>query len=96
VLQAIVKDARMREQAEIVRAEVAKLMEDVTRLRDRALNLQRHFAQASDDVGQVLISAEKVIKRGAQIEALEFETTETAPAKREIPAPLGLKLKAVE
>lgn len=96
VLQAIVKDARMREQAEIVRAEVAKLMEDVTRLRDRALNLQRHFAQASDDVGQVLISAEKVIKRGAQIEALEFETPEAAPAKREIPAPLGLKLKAVE
>jgi DNA recombination protein RmuC len=96
VLQAIVKDARMREQAEIVRAEVAKLMEDVTRLRDRALNLQRHFAQASDDVGQVLISAEKVIKRGAQIEALEFETPEAAPAKREIPAPLGLKMKAVE
>lgn len=96
VLQAIVKDARMREQAEIVRAEVAKLMEDVTRLRDRALNLQRHFAQASDDVSQVLISAEKTMKRGAQIEALEFETPDAAPGKREIPAPLGLKLGAAE
>src|SRR5690606_10862096 len=60
VLQAIVKDARMREAAEQIRDEVGKLMGDVNRLRDRAMNLQKHFAQASDDVGQVLISADKV------------------------------------
>lgn len=96
VLQAIVKDSRMREQAEIVRAEVAKLMTDVARLRDRALNLQKHFAQASDDVGRVLISAEKVMKRGAQIEALEFDTAEAAPDKHAIAAPLGLKLGVAE
>lgn len=92
VLQVIVKDARMREQAEMVRAEVAKLMADVGRLRDRALNLQKHFAQSSDDVSQVLISAEKVMKRGAQIESLELDTpeiSETQPALR-------LKLGAAE
>jgi DNA recombination protein RmuC len=93
VLQVIVKDARMREQAELVRAEVAKLMGDVGRLRDRALNLQKHFAQSSDDVGQVLISAEKVMKRGAQIESLELDTPE---AKAPIQAPLKLKLGAAE
>ncbi|HEX5777289.1 MAG TPA: DNA recombination protein RmuC, partial [Xanthobacteraceae bacterium] len=48
VLQAIVKDARMREAAEQIRDEVGKLMGDVNRLRDRAYNLQKHFAQASD------------------------------------------------
>jgi DNA recombination protein RmuC len=97
VLQAIVKDARMREQTEVIRAEVGKLMGDVVRLRERALNLQKHFAQASDDVGQVLISADRVAKRGAQIEALEFETPETPQeARREIPAPLGLKFGAAE
>jgi DNA recombination protein RmuC len=92
VLQVIVKDARMREQAELVRAEVQKLMGDVERLRDRALNLQKHFAQSNDDVSQVLISAEKVMKRGAQIEALELD----APEVKQVQAPLGLKLKAVE
>jgi DNA recombination protein RmuC len=90
VLQVIVKDARMREQAELVRAEVQKLMGDVERLRDRALNLQKHFAQSNDDVSQVLISAEKVMKRGAQIEALELD----APEAKAVQMPL--KLKAVE
>lgn len=93
VLQVIVKDSRMREQAELVRAEVTKLMADVERMRDRALNLQKHFAQSSDDVGLVLISAEKVMKRGAQIESLELDTPET---KTPVQAPLGLQLKAVE
>jgi DNA recombination protein RmuC len=97
VMQAIVKDARMREAAELIRAEVGKLMDDVGRLRDRALNLQKHFAQASDDVGQVLISADKVAKRGAKIEALELDEAETASEKRvPIQAPLNLKLGAAE
>jgi DNA recombination protein RmuC len=97
VMQAIVKDARMREAAELIRAEVGKLMDDVCRLRDRALNLQKHFAQASDDVGQVLISADKVAKRGAKIEALELDEAETASEKRvPIQAPLNLKLGAAE
>jgi DNA recombination protein RmuC len=97
VMQAIVKDARMREAAELIRTEVGKLMDDVGRLRDRALNLQKHFAQASDDVGQVLISADKVAKRGAKIEALELDEAETASEKRvPIQAPLNLKLGAAE
>jgi DNA recombination protein RmuC len=93
VLQAIVKDARMREAAEQIRAEVGKLMDDVHRLRDRAHNLQKHFAQASDDVGQVLISAEKVAKRGAQIEALELDE---GPGEAQVQAPLKLRLGAAE
>ncbi|HEY7458219.1 MAG TPA: DNA recombination protein RmuC [Xanthobacteraceae bacterium] len=97
VLQAIVKDARMREAAELIRTEVGKLMEDVIRLRDRAMNLQKHFAQTSDDVGQVLISADKVAKRGAKIEALELDEIESShEERRPIQAPLNLKLGAAE
>ncbi|HLL26690.1 MAG TPA: DNA recombination protein RmuC [Xanthobacteraceae bacterium] len=96
VLQVIVKDARMQEQAEVIRNEVGKLMEDVARLRDRALNLQKHFAQTSDDIAQLLISTDKVVKRGARIEALEFEEESGARKRPEIPAPLGLKLGAAE
>jgi DNA recombination protein RmuC len=90
VLQAIVKDARMREHADVIRTEVTKLIDDVGRLRDRALNLQKHFAQASDDVGQVLISAEKVVKRGNRIEAIEFEeAADTGPRSDAPSLPLG-------
>jgi DNA recombination protein RmuC len=97
VMQAMVKDARMREAAELIRAEVGKLMDDVVRLRDRAMNLQKHFAQASDDVGQVLISADKVAKRGARIEALELDDAESAhQARMPVQAPLNFKLGAAE
>jgi len=97
VMQAVVKDARMREAAEQIRTEVSKLMDDVNRLRDRALNLQKHFAQASDDVGQVLISADKVAKRGARIEALELDEADTARDDRvPVQVPLNLKLGAAE
>jgi DNA recombination protein RmuC len=94
VVQSIVKDARMREAAEQIRTEVGRLMEDVYRLRDRALNLQKHFAQSSDDVGQVLISADKVAKRGARIEALDLDASE--PATADLPLQPPLKLGAAE
>jgi DNA recombination protein RmuC len=96
VMQAIVKDARMREAAEQIRTEVGKLMDDVNRLRDRALNLQKHFAQASDDVGQVLISADKVAKRGAKIEALELDEDDGASERVPVQVPLKLRLGAAE
>ena len=80
----------MREHADVIRTEVTKLIDDVGRLRDRALNLQKHFAQASDDVGQVLISAEKVVKRGNRIEAIEFEEQADTGQRSDAPSlPLG-------
>jgi len=94
VVQAIVRDAQMRDAAEKIQVEVGKLVEDVGRLRDRAVKLQTHFAQASEDVGQVLISAEKVSKRGGRIQSLELDE-DAVPAKSadKTPAvPLQLKL----
>lgn len=76
VIRSIMKDARMREQAEVIQKEVSKLVGDVRRLRDRAANLQRHFAQASDDVGQVLMSADKIERHSQAIEQVEFKTPE--------------------
>jgi len=74
VVQAIAKDARMREQADRVRAEVAALVDDVTRLRERVGDLSKHFSQVSDDVGRVLISSDKIARRGLRLEALDFDT----------------------
>ena len=63
----------MREAAHEIRTEVGHLMDDLGRLRERVLNLQKHFGQASEDVAQILISADKVTKRGGRIETLEFD-----------------------
>ncbi|WP_428032737.1 DNA recombination protein RmuC [Ancylobacter sp.] len=73
VVQAICKDARMREQADLIRAECGKLVADVIRLRDRVGALQKHFGQVNEDVAQALTSADKIARRGERIEQLEFE-----------------------
>ncbi len=83
VMQAIFKDTRMREQAHLIQGEVVKLMDDVHRLRDRVLNLQRHFGQTQKDMEQVLVSSDKISSRGRKIEQLEFDEEEAAESKAE-------------
>ena len=79
VIQQIQKDARMREAADKIHAEVGHLMDDLGRLRDRVSKLSTHFTQANEDVRQILISAEKVEKRGARIRDVEFDETDALP-----------------
>ncbi|SFI85295.1 DNA recombination protein RmuC [Aerobium aerolatum] len=83
VIQAVLKDARMREQAHLIQGEVSRLMEDVGRLDERVRKLQGHFLQANRDIDLILTSSEKVTRRGAKIEALELgEPAPTAPESR--------------
>ncbi len=72
VLQAIVHDARVREQAHAIQAEVRRLVEDVARLRERVGKLAGHFGQAQEDLGMLTVSAEKIGKRGDRIENMDF------------------------
>ncbi|WP_440980844.1 DNA recombination protein RmuC [Shinella sumterensis] len=74
VLQALLKDQRMREQAHVIQGEVARLMDDLTRLDDRVRKLHGHFTAAQKDVDLILTSTEKLTRRGARIGELEFET----------------------
>jgi DNA recombination protein RmuC len=74
VMQQILKDARIRDAADQVRNEVVNMMGDVERLRDRVSKLGQHFDQVSEDVRQVLISVNKIGKRAAKIEELDFST----------------------
>ncbi|MGB0670604.1 MAG: DNA recombination protein RmuC [Rhodospirillales bacterium] len=71
-VRAVLKDARMREQAHVIQREVAAMADDVNRLDDRAGKLQRHFEQASEDLRGIRISTEKVVKRANRIEELEL------------------------
>jgi DNA recombination protein RmuC len=73
VIQQIQKDARMREAADKIHAEVGYLMDDLRRLHERVLKLQQHFGQANEDVRQILVSAEKVEKRATRIKDVDFD-----------------------
>jgi DNA recombination protein RmuC len=97
VVQQIQRDARMREAADQIHAEVGHLMDDLKRLHERVLKLQQHFGQANEDVRQILISAEKIDKRGARIQEVEFDQPEE-PAHEAvvIPAPMARRLQARE
>ena len=75
-MQSLYRDARMREAAGIIRREVGLLMEDVDRLRRRALDLQRFFGRTADEVDRLLVSSEKIARRGERIASLELEETE--------------------
>lgn len=66
-VRAVLQDANMRKQAEVIQGEVHKMLEDVARLDTRARNLQRHFRQAGEDLDQILTSTEKIDRRGRAI-----------------------------
>jgi len=76
-MRAILKDARMREQAGAIRRELGLLFGDVERLGTRVENLDRHFSQASKDISDIKISADKAGRRARRLDNFDFE--ELAP-----------------
>ena len=88
-MQAILKDVKMREQAHLIQREVTRLMDDMARLRERVLDLQRHFGQANQDIEKILTSSERIASRGSRIENLEFEGEGQAAGAADRVAPLA-------
>ena len=72
-MRAILKDARMREQAGAIRKELGMLHADVERLVTRVGNLDRHFSQARKDVDDIKVSSEKAAKRAGRLHNFDFE-----------------------
>jgi DNA recombination protein RmuC len=83
-MRAILKDARMREQAGAIRKELALLVTDVDRLGNRVGNLDRHFTQASKDIEEIKISADKAGKRAHRLDNFDFEEIEE-PVRNVVP-----------
>ncbi len=84
-MRAILKDARMREQAGAIRKELGLLYQDVDRLGTRVENLDRHFSQAAKDISEIKISADKAGRRARRLDAFDFEeidsdTSSVAPS----------------
>lgn len=79
VVQALARDARIRDEAKVIQVEVAKLLEDISRLGERVQKLDGHFGQVRDDVAQIKTSTDKILRRGGRIAALEFEDPAPVP-----------------
>ncbi|MBF0355370.1 MAG: DNA recombination protein RmuC [Alphaproteobacteria bacterium] len=71
-IRAVLKDARMREQADVIQAQVRHLLDDVKRLAERAGNLEKHFTQAGDDLRLLKVSVDKVVRHSEQVEAIQL------------------------
>jgi DNA recombination protein RmuC len=72
-MRALLKDIRLRAEAGRIKVEMARLVADVKRLEERLRRLKGHFTAAQDDLREVEISAEKIIRTGARVEAAEAE-----------------------
>lgn len=93
-VRAVLKDARMREQAGVIQSEVVKMLDDVGRLDKRVGNLQSHFDLAVKDMREIRVSTDKIVKKGEKIEDLHF--AEDSPAEELAPEPpLQPKLRGI-
>jgi DNA recombination protein RmuC len=79
-IRSVLRDVSVREQAHVIQKKVTELRLDVGRLDDRVDKLQRHFKQASEDVDQIRISTDKVLRRSSEIESVELEERGTKSA----------------
>jgi DNA recombination protein RmuC len=80
VAQSILRDARMRDEAHEIQAEVGKLMNDVRLLVERAGKLDTHFRQAQEDVHGLGAASARVARRSERIEAMDFSREADPPA----------------
>jgi DNA recombination protein RmuC len=86
-LRAVLKDARLRQEAHAIRRELGLLHKDVERLGIRVGNLDRHFGQAQRDLEEIRISAERAGTRARRLEAIDF--SDEAAADPDAAAPVA-------
>ena len=75
-MRAILKDARMREQAGAIRTALRQLHRDVELVVDRVDKLNTHFNQARKDIEGISTAAERAGKRAHKLDNFDFEETE--------------------
>ncbi|MBV1704082.1 MAG: DNA recombination protein RmuC [Hyphomicrobiales bacterium] len=73
VIQSLMRDARMREQAHVVQDEVRKLSDDVRRLQERVGALAKHYRLGQDALDQIAVSADKIVRRAERIDQVDLE-----------------------
>ncbi|MEJ1159558.1 DNA recombination protein RmuC [Prosthecomicrobium sp. N25] len=91
VVQAVLRDHRLREQAHVIQAEVGHLLDDVGRLAERVEKLKVHHAQAGQDLDRILVSAGRIGRRGERIVGLDLGAADALSGNAEAgPAPVRI------
>ncbi len=89
-MRAILKDARMREQAGAIRTTLKQLHRDVEMVVERVDKLSTHFNQARADLEGITIAAERAGKRAARLDNFDFEElAEEIVPQKVVPLPTG-------
>ena len=84
-MRAILKDARMREQAGAIRTTLRQLHRDVELVVERVGKLNTHFGQARADLDQITTAAERAGKRAGKLDSFDFEEISTEDSARIVP-----------
>ncbi len=84
-MRAILKDARMREQAGEIRKALRLLHRDVEIIGEKAGKLEIHLRQAGDDVSGVLTAATRAGKRADRLDNFDFEELAPEPEDKVVP-----------
>ncbi len=82
-MRAILKDARMREQAGAIRKALKQLHRDVEIIGEKAGKLETHLRQAGDDVSGITTAASRAGKRAERLDSFDFE--ELSPEQNPLP-----------
>ena len=93
-MRAVLKDARMREQAGAIRATLKLLHRDVELVVERVEKLTTHFNQARGDLEGLHTAAERAGKRAAKLDNFDFE--EVSPDQVAAPLPPLIGTQAAE
>jgi len=86
-VRAVLKDARMKEQAGLIQDQVLKMMGDVVRLDDRVGKLRTHFSQAEKDIADIETSSKKISSHGDKIESMQLGNDGSPSEELEPPPP---------
>lgn len=79
-VQALLKDAKMRDHADIIQREVGLLIADVAQLVERVSDLDRHFALAGKSLEKVSASTTKILARRDRLNILDLDAMQGAMA----------------
>lgn len=86
LMRSVSRDARMREQAHLIQAEVRGLTDDVRRLGERVGKLDDHFRLARKDVADMAVLTDRIVTRGEKIDTLDCAGP-AVPANDKAPLP---------
>ncbi|MES2432274.1 MAG: DNA recombination protein RmuC [Pseudomonadota bacterium] len=86
-MRAVLKDARMREQAGAIRTTLRQLHRDVEIVVERVDKLSTHFHQARADLDGITTAAERAGKRAARLDNFDFEELERTEPTAILAAP---------